>query len=333
MLDKEHRRLPRKPGDSTLYILGELSGHNVVLASLPGSQGKGAAAAIAKDMNRSFPSIELRLMVGIGGGVPNEKNDIRLGDVVISMPDGQHGGVVQYDLGSQVENDFIIKGFLWPPPGILRSAVGIMRSDHRVSPNKISEFLSAMFQRSDDLRISYQRPPEESDELFEFGYRHVSDKFTCEECDKTKVVQRDLRGPTPKIHYGLIASGDTVMRSATNAAEIDGRVAGNILCFEMEAAGIMTEYSCIVIRGISDYAESHKNDLWQRYAAAAAAGCAKELLSYLDPQEYSTLTEALNQGERKDSAFQAAAQHTFTGQGVQNSGNFSVGKDLNIRGG
>ena len=93
MLDKEHTRLPRKPGDSTLYILGELSGHNVVLASLPGSQGKGAAAAVAKDMTRTFPSIELRLMVGIGGGVPSKKNDIRLGDVVVSMPDGQHSGV------------------------------------------------------------------------------------------------------------------------------------------------------------------------------------------------------------------------------------------------
>jgi nucleoside phosphorylase len=86
---------------STLYILGELSGHNVVLAGLPGSQGKGAAAAVAKDMACTFPSIELRLMVGIGGGVPSKKNDIRLGDVVVSMPDGQHGGVIQCDLGQE----------------------------------------------------------------------------------------------------------------------------------------------------------------------------------------------------------------------------------------
>ena len=124
ILNKEHARLPRKPGDSTLYILGELSGHNIVLANLPGSQGKGVAAAVAKDMARTFPSIELRLIVGIGGGVPSEKNDIRLGDVVVSMPDGQCGGVVQYDLGKNTEDGFIMKEYLWPPPDILRSAGG-----------------------------------------------------------------------------------------------------------------------------------------------------------------------------------------------------------------
>lgn len=64
-----------------------------------------------------------------------------------------------------------------------------------------------------------------------------------------------------------------------------GREIGDILCFEMEAAGIMTEFPCIAIRGISDYADSHKSDIWQNYAAAAAAGCAKELLSYLDPED------------------------------------------------
>lgn len=64
-----------------------------------------------------------------------------------------------------------------------------------------------------------------------------------------------------------------------------GREIGDILCFEMEAAGIMTEFPCIAIHGISDYADSHKSDIWQNYAAAAAAGCAKELLSYLNPED------------------------------------------------
>lgn len=267
MLDKEHKRLQRKKGESTLYILGEFSGHNVVLACLPGTQGKGAAALIAKDMARTFPSIEMRLMVGIGGGVPSQKNDIRLGDVVVSMPDGQHGGVVQYDLGKSTEAGLILKGFLLPPPDILRSAVSLMRGDHRVSQNKIPDFLSSMMEKGDRLRDFYQRPHPELDQLFEVN-------------DKTKVISRPAREPIPAIHYGLIASGDQVMRSAANAGEIDKRVIGDILCFEMEAAGIMTEFPCIVIRGISDYADCHKNDTWQHYAAAAAAGCAKELLSY-----------------------------------------------------
>ena len=74
------------------------------------------------------------------------------------------------------------------------------------------------------------------------------------------------------------------MRSATKRDAI-GRNVGDVLCFEMEAAGIMTEFPCVVIRGISDYADSHKSDRWQHYAAAVAAGCAKELVSNLDLEE------------------------------------------------
>ncbi|KAJ5663013.1 hypothetical protein N7507_003744 [Penicillium longicatenatum] len=270
MLDKEHARLPRKPGDSNLYILGELSGHNVILASLPGSQGKSAAAIVARDIARTFPSIELRLMVGIGGGVPSRKNDIRLGDVV----------------------------------------------------------------KSDELRISYQRPLE-ADELFRSEYRHVPNKATCQLCDRTKLVHRQAREPIPKIYYGLIASGDQVIRSASNAAEIDERVSGDIMCFEMEAAGIATEYSCIAIQGVSDYADSHKNDTWQHYAAGVAAGCAKELLSYVDPPQPTITKPHGRHGPETSISDRPAAipaKSIFRGQGVQNSGygNISVGRNLNI---
>lgn len=52
----------------------------------------------------------------------------------------------------------------------------------------------------------------------------------------------------------------------------------NVLCFEMEAAGLMDNFPCLVIRGICDYADTHKNKRWQPYAAAVAAAYAKELL-------------------------------------------------------
>ena len=51
------------------------------------------------------------------------------------------------------------------------------------------------------------------------------------------------------------------------------------LCFEMEAAGLMNHFPCLVIRGICDYADSHKNKQWQGYAAATAAAFAKERIS------------------------------------------------------
>src|ERR1700709_746877 len=54
-----------------------------------------------------------------------------------------------------------------------------------------------------------------------------------------------------------------------------------ILCFEMEAAGLMDHFPCLVVRGICDYADSHKNKQWQEYAAATAAAYAKEILSVI----------------------------------------------------
>lgn len=284
MLDDEHPRLPTKQGDSNLYILGELSGHNVVIAWLPGTQGKGAAAIVANNMQRTFASIKWRLLVGIGGGVPSRTHDIRLGDIVVSMPEGPFGGVVQYDLGKDVEDGFTLKGFLLPPPPILRSAVEVMRSDHLTKSNKVNIFLSEILQKWPGL-ADYQRPSADSDVLFQPDYPHVPDQVTCWRCERAQIVDRPARGSdNPKIHYGLIASGDRVMRSAMKRSKT-GREIGDILCFEMEAAGIMTEFPCIAIRGISDYADSHKSDIWQNYAAAAAAGCAKELLSYLDPED------------------------------------------------
>ena len=58
----------------------------------------------------------------------------------------------------------------------------------------------------------------------------------------------------------------------------------DIICFEMEAAGLMDNFPCLVIRGICDYADSHKNKIWQQYAAAVAAAYAKALLLVIAPQ-------------------------------------------------
>jgi len=63
------------------------------------------------------------------------------------------------------------------------------------------------------------------------------------------------------------------------------RQAGGVLCFEMEAAGLMDTFPCLVIRGICDYCDGHKNDEWQEYAAAVAAAYAKELIGFLQPSQ------------------------------------------------
>jgi len=65
--------------------------HNVVVACLPAGQtGNNSAAAVAVQMKSKFISIRFGLTVGIGGGVPSDEADVRLGDVVISQPYMQH---------------------------------------------------------------------------------------------------------------------------------------------------------------------------------------------------------------------------------------------------
>ncbi|UQC85448.1 pfs domain-containing protein [Colletotrichum lupini] len=92
----------------------------------------------------------------------------------------------------------------------------------------------------------------------------------CVYCNPEDEIQREGRPDNdPEIHYGIIASGNSVVKDWC-------------LCFEMEAAGLINKFPCLVVRGVCDYADSYKNDRWQNYAAIVAAAYAKELLSVMD---------------------------------------------------
>ena len=62
-----------------------------------------------------------------------------------------------------------------------------------------------------------------------------------------------------------------------------------VICFETEAAGVIDLTHCLVIRGISDYADSHKNYKWHDYAAATAAAYAREILHILEPKDVASV--------------------------------------------
>ncbi len=131
---------------------------------------------------------------------------------------------------------------------------------------------------------SYAYQGRELDRLFRSEYSHAEGR-TCSGCDASQEVERDERDTTdPEIHYGLIASGNAVIKDAAERAEVLRRL-GDCLCVETEAAGLMNNFPCLVVRGICDYADAHKNDQWQPYAAAAAAAYSKELLAVLDGGE------------------------------------------------
>lgn len=281
MLDKEHSDFERDSDDNDqyLYALGSIGGHNIAIGCLPaGELGNNSAAAVATQMKATFKEIRFGLMVGIGGGVPSQKFDIRLGDVVVSMPDLSFGGVVQYDMGANTPDGFVRKGSMNSPPRILLAAVSNVKTNAIMHRSKLSSYITRLGALNDDFHRSRTGP----DILFEAAYDHEGGSKKCDGCrdDRQEVREKRKKGEEVKVHGGTIASGNQVMKNGTNRDKISDQL-GGVICFEMEAAGLMNNFPCLVIRGISDYADSHTNDSWQSYAAGTAAAYAKELLLVL----------------------------------------------------
>lgn len=270
MLDEEHQMPPSQQGDPNAYILGRIGQHNVVMVCLPGQYGTIGAATVATNLKRTFPCIHAALMVGIGGGCPGQA-DIHLGDVVVGTR------VMQYDLGkSLIGGVFQRTAVPKVPEPSLNSAVStvtILRANHG------RESRSSRIPRILRDRLPSVSRPDQPDRLFEASYHHVGGE-TCSLCDPARLQVRVARLSTdPRIHYGVIASGDCLMRNAEERDIISQGL--EALCFEMEASGIMDTFYCLPIRGISDYSDSHKDKQWQDYAAAMAAAYARELLEEL----------------------------------------------------
>ncbi|KAI9669948.1 MAG: hypothetical protein M1831_006984 [Alyxoria varia] len=286
-LDEYHDKLPVQKHD-TAYVLGRLGDHNVVLACLP-SMGTNPAARCASNLQASFPNIRFILMVGIGGGVPI-KHDIRLGDVIVSMPTKDYRGVCQYDFGTRNQDGplKIRDNMLNRPPDVLITAVAALHTKYTHSNARnglgqaLSEYVDSLTSEYPEMQNS-RRPA--LDELYKATYRHLDDRKACEDCncDEMQLAERPARGRDvhPRVHQGLIASGNTVMKDAIERDRLAQSM--DILCFEMEAGGLMADLGCLIIRGICDYCDSHKNKGWQDYAAAVAAGYARELLMTIAP--------------------------------------------------
>jgi nucleoside phosphorylase len=286
MLDESHPALPPQKDDPNDYSFGHIGAHNVIIACLPaGIMGNTPAATVANNMKRSFP-INIGLMVGIGGGVPSKKLDIRLGDIAVSQPTGAHGGVIQWDFGKTEQGgEFHRSGTLGKPPAVLLNALQSLKIHDINKGIHLEDALTTMAVKNprmvEELDYAYQGT--EEDRLFQSTYDHPAGD-TCEGCDAKQTVERKPRKNTiPKVFYGNIASGNQVMKHGTTRDRISKKE--GVICFEMEAAGLMDNFPCLVIRGICDYADSHKSKIWQPYAAATAAAFARVFLGFIKKRE------------------------------------------------
>lgn len=294
-------------GDANTYTLGKILHHNVVLVHM-GGMGKGAASQASSSLLSSYPEIKLGLVVGICGGVPSysgRKDDLILGDVMIS------DGIVQYDFGRQFPDTFSTReGVVSRPPPSIRTMLAKLKGVHM--QERVETTISETLKGSKDNPAFKQAcyPGVDKDELYQSTYQHkhqdppackicdVSEgggasrvceearTMTCQQlgCQKDSLVpRRRLQEasakncvPNPKIHIGPIGSGDTVMKSGQHRDAISAQ--HNVIAFEMEASGVWDTLPCLVIKGVCDYADSHKNKHWQHYSAVTAAICMKAVL-------------------------------------------------------
>ncbi|KAE8135747.1 hypothetical protein BDV38DRAFT_294460 [Aspergillus pseudotamarii] len=230
MLDMLHHLLPQTENDYNNYALGSINGHNIVVACLPsGVYGTIAASTVISQLCSTFPRIQFGLMVGIGGGVPSARTDIRLGDVVVSRPTPTSCGHT---------------GSLNKPPRVLLTAISQIQSDDIMGNRPVHDIISSTLLKNQAMQEQFSRP--EEDLLFHAQYTHQAGALDCSNCDRGKVIKDATTRDTIAQESGL-----------------------GVLCFEMEAAGLMDQLPSLVIRGICDY----------RYAAIVAAASAKALLS------------------------------------------------------
>ncbi|KAL3474770.1 putative kinesin light chain [Aspergillus californicus] len=312
LFDEHYDRLGKyygkKPGDLNAYINGRIGKHNVVLCYMPGI-GKVSTAAVTSSLQASYPGIMLALATGICGGAPllPEYREIFLGDVIISDL------VIEYDFGRQYPDSFQrktkAKDTLGRPFQEIQALLKGLRAENTFSKlqNQAQHYLYSLQETG-----TKWCHPGVNDILFRASYLHKHYNYSspagcscfgsdlpeqiCEEafqkdcddigCDqgeqiRCRKVSKDIQ---TSIHIGPIASSDTIIKFGQHREEIVRKE--KVIGFDVEGAWIWDNVPCIIIKGVCDYADSHKSMLWQAYAAATGASVTKAFLDYWMPANH-----------------------------------------------
>ncbi|MCY1138142.1 hypothetical protein OWR29_09050 [Actinoplanes sp. Pm04-4] len=270
-------RTVRRNDDPNEYRIGHLDSaeagrpHRVVLVTLAEDNTRNAAATCT-DMLRSFPHIRCVIMVGIAGGVPSPRQPrqhVRLGDIVIAL-DGivDYGHVRQGPDGAEQRR---------PVSGI---SMDLKRVAHRIEEDQILgrslDWTRLLTPPEDYPMAVFARPSEGKDQLHR-GRRLIPHP------DKHESGHPDH---APKVHFGAVGSADVLLKSGSLRDELAAR--HRVLAFEMETAGVAAGVAnrgvnWFVVRGIVDYCDEYKNDVWHQYGSLVAAGGVRALLAQCPP--------------------------------------------------
>ena len=213
-----------------------------------------------------FPTVKSVLMVGIAGGVPDPtKPDehVRLGDVVVS----DRYGVVQYDYVKHTAEEVKVRSAPRPPSSKLLHYVRFLNVGVMEGQSPWEEPLQEGLKK-----LGWARPADSSD-------------FLGQTTNPREQVQHPTdpkrRPGKPRVFLGLIASSNTLLKDPVKRDALRDQFSPKAI--EMETAGLadaawIQEIGYLGVRGICDYCDGNKNDLWQKYAAMAAAAYVRALL-------------------------------------------------------
>ncbi|KAH7038361.1 uncharacterized protein B0I36DRAFT_284513 [Microdochium trichocladiopsis] len=288
--ERHHGRFPVDRGDEYVFHAGSMCGHNVVIATFPAGQeyGTASAAALASQILKCFPNLWFGLLVGVAAGLPDlassPPRDIRLGDVLVSLPEGERPGVIAYDLGKETDGGFQPLRYghvLTTTKPIVRSAIGRIKLE---APDEAATFLPyyETIRDREHATGTFADPGQDHDTL-----------YSATEGRPDIAIERPRRPDTARtrVWYGPIGSGDKLLKNAQKRNELRDKY--GVIGLEMEAAGTMNRIPVGVIRGVCDYGDQQKNKEWQPYAAAIAAAYGKAVLNEIPSTEKRSRTDGI----------------------------------------
>lgn len=255
------------PGDPNVYEIGVYEHNRLRREVLTATSGMGTldASALTTNALRSFPQLEHIIMVGIAGGCPNHEKaneHVRLGDIVTSGGNG----IIAHDFVKETIDGREIRSAPQKPSATLLTMAAHLQSEELLNQRPWDTIAASALDRLGD---AYRRPPVAADTLYE---------------GKTKVKHPkdgQRREDFPRVFSGVIAAADTLLKNAATRDQLRDRF--NVRAVEMEASGVQNaawhaNKDVFVVRGICDYCDEAKNDVWQNYAALVAAAYARALV-------------------------------------------------------
>jgi nucleoside phosphorylase len=260
-------------GDRADYVIGTMPSadhgraHTVVMTMLE-ETGNDAAVCACTNLLRSYRSVRCLVMAGTAAGIPRPgrpERHVRLGDIVVARGIAEYDSVRENDNGQEPRRTF-------PPPSpLLARRARLLQAGELTGERPWEDLLTAQTR----LFPGFSRPPEGADAVY-------SAADPGSQVQHPDLALSGHRPGQPKVHSGLIASGDRSLRSARKRDEI--AACHGVLAIEMEGKGIGKSgfyegAEWFTVRGISDYGDRHVTSAWRRYASMAAAAYVRALLA------------------------------------------------------